>query len=213
MNLQKARAFCATLALVPAVFSFSCSKQPAPVAPTADTSSPKKVSLAFASAMVAGDSAAMRSMAVGTGGHLFAYYSSLADLVASQHLFTETLKAKFGDACKLPPEIEHIGNLPPMPANYDQLVERIDGDTATLVDAAGHPGVKLKKVDGNWKVDFATADAALPPDAPAILAGQLQQLASTKKSFDQATAKIIDGTYSDCKTALDAVMAVLGLQQ
>lgn len=226
MNIRKSHALLAA-ALLPALpLLLSCSKQApppqaaapppsqaSPVPDDGDTSTPKKVSLAFVSALVAGDIPGMRALATGTGGQVFTYYSGLADLVASQHIFVEALRAKFGDTCSLPPEIEHLGNLPPMPANYDQLAEKIDGDTATLVDPAGHAGVKLKKVDGAWKVDLDSADAALPPGVPERMAAQQQQFATIKKGFNQATAKILDGTYTDCKTALADVMAVVKPQQ
>jgi hypothetical protein len=230
MNLRKVTALAAALALAPAAIFISCSKRQAPPLqadatppvltppqaprpPPPDPSSPKGVSLAFANAVAAGDAAAMRKLAAGADSRMLAYYAGFTDLVASQHLFTTALKARFGDDCLLPPEIEHLGNLPPMPSNFDELTEKIDGDKAVLVDASGHTGVRLRKVDGNWKVDFDAVDAALPPGAAESIATAQQQFAATKKGFDQTTAKIIDGTYTDCQSALDGLKTALGPQQ
>ena len=232
MRIQKSPCVIAMIAIFPAIAFLSCSRHatppdagatppplvlappqpgatPAP-APGDDSSSPKKAALAFASAMVAGDAARMRTLATGTDGKLFAYYSGLAEMVQAQHILTEALKQRFGDDCQLPAEIEHIGNLPPMPANYDQLAEKIDGDSATLVDSAGHAGVKLKNVDGAWKVDLEAADAALQPDALAGMPREEQHFAAMRKAFDQVAANIIDGKDPDCKAATDDLTAAIG---
>lgn len=230
MNLRKVTALAAALALAPAAIFTSCSRRQAPLqadatppvltlpqAPpepvsTPDPSSPKGVSLAFANAVAAGNAEAVRKMAAGTDSRMLAYFTSFADLVASQHLFATALKARFGDDCQLPPEIEHLGHVPSMPSNFDELTEKIDGDKASLVDGSGHAGVRLKKVDGNWKVDFEAVDAALSPDDTANIAKAQQQFAATKKGLDQTTAKIIDGTYTDCQSALDGLKTAIGPQ-
>lgn len=214
----------AALLLPLALFS-SCSKKPEasqPVQPpltqpliqqvpnSADTSTPKAASLAFANALVAGDIAEMGRMVEGTNTRMFAYYSGFAGVVASERIFATALKARFGDDTAIPPEIEYLGNLPSMPSNYDDLTEQIDGDRAVLVDPGGHPGVRLRKVGGTWKVDLITADSVLSADAIATLDKSRDQLVAIKKGFDQSTAKILDGTYTDPKSALAGVKAAIG---
>ena len=179
----------------------------APPAAGADDPEPKKTALAFANALAGGDIATAAKMVEGTDTRTFAYFAGFAQVVASEHLFAAALKSRFGDAATIPPEIEHIGNLPSMPSNYDQLTEQIDGDKAALIDASGHTGVHLKKVDGTWKIDLFAAEASLPPGAAENLDKTAKQFAAAKKCFDQATAKILDGSYPDSKAALDAVKA------
>lgn len=227
MHPSKVPALVFAALLLPSVFlASSCSKkpetapqpvQPPPLAqlltpqapPAADASTPKAASLAFANALVAGDIPAMSNVVQGTDTRLFAYYAGLAEVVASSRIFVTALKSQFGDETLIPPQIEHLGNLPPMPSNYEELTEQIDGDRAVLVDTRGHPGVRLVKVDGAWKVDLITTESLLTPDAAAALTQARGQFATMKKGFDQATAKILDGTYTDSKAALEGAKAAL----
>ncbi len=165
MNRRKKHVFFPALASLPLLFLLSCSKHPAAsppaasppppavaVTPAVDTSTPKKASLAFAGAMVSGDTDKMRSLAVGTNGQVFAFYTALAEMVGAQRRFKMVLAAKFGDTVSLPPEIEAIGSMNPVPPDEASWTEKIDGDTATLVDATGHAGWKFKKwmETGRW---------------------------------------------------------------
>ena len=197
-------------ALLPALFFISCSKQPAAsqAAPGAapDSPAPKKVSLAFARAVASGDIGGMKSVAIGTTGRVFAFYVSLANTVTAEHRFKAALVARFGDDCEIPPDIESIGNMNPLPPDYDSLTEKIDGDTATLVNAAGKGGLKFKKITGEWKVDFDAVDAGLPAGGAENMARQQAIFDATVKAFDVVTAKIAKGVYPDCKAAVDDVM-------
>jgi hypothetical protein len=225
MNSPKNRRRLTALASVPLLFLLSCSKQAVPpqtaasppnspppsrdVVPAVDASTPKKASLAFAAAMVSGDTDKMRSVAVGTDSQVFVFYTALAEMVGAQRKFKAVLTAKFSDACKIPPEIDAIGNMNPIPPDNDSLTEKIDGDTAMLVDASGHPGLKFKKIGNAWKVDFDAADADLPAGGSGNMARQQEMFEATKKGFDIATDKIIDGSYTDCQAAIDDVMAAM----
>ncbi len=80
------------------------------------------------------------------------------------------------------------------------------------MDASGHAGVRLKKVGGDWKVDLRAAEALLPPGGAAELDKEREQFAATKKGFNETTAKILDGAYTDCQSALDGVKAAIGAQ-
>ncbi|HWB58225.1 MAG TPA: hypothetical protein VG733_01985 [Chthoniobacteraceae bacterium] len=175
-----------------------------------DLSTPKGVALAFANAVAAGDEDAMSKLVIGNGTHSYAYYAGVAEVVSAEHVFEMALKSRFGDSCELPREIESLGHLPTMPANFDELKEEIDGDKASLADASGHVGVRLKKVDGAWKVDFYAADAASEPGETEDKDKAREQIAAARKGFDQVSTKLIEGKYTDCKTAIDAVKEAIG---
>lgn len=123
----------------------------APAAPAArvDLSTPQAAALSFARALEAGDAASAKEACVGAEPALI---DRLAPYYAASSTFYKTAAAKW--------PAPSTGNNPFAPAaSLEQVDVTMNGDAAATVTPKNQAApVPVKKVDGKWKVDAATAD-------------------------------------------------------
>jgi len=116
-----------------------------------DLSTPKAAVKTVADALRRGDAAALKNATINGDP---AFIDMMASMMSSTKTLTDAAVAKFGDAGKT------ISNskMPDFDKSLDNADVKEEGDTATVTpkDGNGEP-VKLKKVDGQWKMDFAQA--------------------------------------------------------
>lgn len=122
------------------------------VATAQDLSTPKAAALVFAKAMEAGDAAGAKAASIcNADGAKF--LEVMTDIIKNGRKLEEAAVAKFGDAGK------NLGNMESMDMakNLENSEVKEEGDSATITikDSPEKP-VKLKKVDGAWKVDMIT---------------------------------------------------------
>ena len=170
-----------------------------------DPSSPKGVAAAFFKAMESGDAATARSLATGQEKQL----AVIDLLVPVFHSFKELETAavkKWGEEGRKALS-QNQGGGPGSPDFNEQLKtakEEINGDTATITPAGGNVDkkdqMKLKKVDGKWKLDMASlpSEGINDPDARKMLSAVAEVAKSTAAEIDQ-------GKYATAKDAKDAM--------
>ncbi|MDB5295655.1 MAG: hypothetical protein JWO31_1638 [Phycisphaerales bacterium] len=115
-----------------------------------DTSTPKAAAKTFAAAMTTGDADAAKAASTGADAKMI---ESMANAFGSYKKLHDAAAAKFGEEGK---KLGAMGG-----SVDDDLVkkladatETITGDTATVAPKDGK-AMKLKKVDGAWKVDMS----------------------------------------------------------
>jgi hypothetical protein len=170
-----------------------------------DPSSPKGVAAAFFKAMEAGDAATAKSLATGKDKQL----AVIDLLVPVFHSFKELETAavkKWGDEGRKALS-QNQGGGPGTPDFNEQLKtakEEINGDTATIIPANANVDkkdqLKLKKVDGKWKLDMASlpAEGIDDPAATKMLSAVAEVAKSTAAEIDQ-------GKYASAKEAKEAM--------
>jgi hypothetical protein len=176
-----------------------------------DPSTPKGAAAALFKAMQSGDAAAVRPLVVGTDRQVALFQAMVPLTGAFKALETAAVK-KFGPEGK---QITGGGSATTPAADLEDELEaaqeKIDGDTAELTPkataaadagktaAAAKPPMKLKRVDGVWKVDLASMPTE-KLDTPASIT-LVQKM--TGLARDTAT-EIDDGKY---KTVDEAKLA------
>jgi hypothetical protein len=121
-----------------------------------DLSTPKGATKAFATAMEKGDAEAAKRAS--TGGNP-AIVESMAKAMGSSKKLRDAAIAKFGDEGKKIMGEEH-NDMAELAKTVDESEMKEDGDNATLKPKTGEP-VKLKKINGEWKVDLTEMTAAM----------------------------------------------------
>ncbi len=150
-----------------------------------DLSSPKAAAKTFFKAMENNDVATAKKACTGADDKSI---ESLAATMANFKKFSDAAKSKFGDKAK---------NLDDLKAfdvdSIDQATVKENGNEAML-DSKGS-NAKLKKVDGDWKVDVSDMAAMLP----------------MMKGLGDAAGKAADGINNgSIKTMEDAKKQVMG---
>jgi hypothetical protein len=157
----------------------------------ADLSTPKAAAKAFAAAMKSGD--AETAKAASTGGDA-KFIEAMAVGMGNFKKLREAAVARYGDEGKSMGGA--AGDDTDLEKMVDDSTEQVAGDTATLTRKTGKP-MKLKKVDGVWKVD--AADMAGP--GAAMGATMMERMGkAAKETADEITA----GQH---KTAAEAKIA------
>jgi hypothetical protein len=186
--------------------------------PKDDFSSPKAAVTSFFNAMKDADEAAAKNASVGTKEQQESLVMMMRTMVATRKL-GEAAKAKFGEeetTRAFGPEImAGPERFDKESANMAKADEKIDGNTAVLTlkpeeptSATSQPRtarpempMKLQKVDGKWKIDLATLEAAPAGQPQPSPDQQLKMFDTIGKVLGQCSADIAAGKY---KTALDA---------
>ena len=154
---------------------------------------PKDVAVAFAKAIMAGDKKATHDVAAGTEEQLKTL-DTMTDAMHAILKFKEACDKKFGADNVLSKNM--AGGMPDLVAEVSKSEFKVDGDSVTVVDKDKpddkHP-LKLKKVDGKWKVDLS----AMGDDAKDMPPGLV-------KTFTELTADITDGKYKTAEEAAGA---------
>lgn len=158
-----------------------------------DFSDPKPVAVAFAKAMVAGDAKAVRATAVGTDEE-FKTVEALGAIFPAIKKFKAACDAKFGPDNLLSKNMA-AGQDPA--AEVEKSDVKVDGDTATVTNK-NKPDekepMKLKKVEGKWKV----ALSSMGKDAGGIA----KKAPAVAKVFGDAAADIEAGKYQNAQDAM-----------
>lgn len=124
---------------------------PARGADAPDLSTPKKAAVSFAKGVEAADMSAVKASSVGTEDD-YKLVQSIVDFISSAKQLREAAVAKFGEEGKTISN-DDMANLS---KQVESGEEKITGDTATVGKPQEPDPMKLKKVDGNWKVDLAS---------------------------------------------------------
>jgi hypothetical protein len=115
-----------------------------------DLSSPKKSAVAFTRALENADMAAAKSASIGSDED-YKFVQGLIDFIAAGRQLRAAAIERFGDEGK---QIsgDAMANLS---KQAESASEKIDGDSATVDQRNGSEPMKLKRVEGNWKVDVS----------------------------------------------------------
>lgn len=145
MDRQNAFRQTLTVVLVAAAIATGC-KDDKPAA-----ASPRDAAAAFARAMRAGDVEAARAVSVGDDASTAAMVAFVEYAHAIHRLRTAS-EAKYGDpsAVVVSPGISADASIL---ASAEQGRLDLNGDNATLVGPRPREEVKLRRIDGGWKVD------------------------------------------------------------
>lgn len=159
-----------------------------------DLSSPKAAAKTFATAMTTGDAETAKKASTGVEPKVI---ESMAAAMGNMKKLHDAAVAKFGDEGKAFAGMGPAGD-DDMVKKVEEATEEITGETATVKPKDGH-AMKLKKVDGSWKVDLAEEMAG---PAAAMGTAMFDKLAAAAKT---TTDEIAAGKY---KNAAEAKMAM-----
>lgn len=146
-------------------------------------STPKDTVISFAKALDAGDAASIKQLVTGTDKQV-AMMEGAGNMMSAMKRMQDAAVAKWGDAGKAiagemgKPSDEILKNI-------DKAEIKEEGDTATFKGQNDKETVKLKKVDGKWKIDLASM-----PDQ-----GELEKAGPALKAMTKAA----DDTATDIK--------------
>jgi hypothetical protein len=117
-----------------------------------DTSTPKATVKTFADALNRGDAAAVKAVTINVDPK---FIDIMTSLVSSNKALENAAVAKFGaDGNGLAEDSKILGNID---KSLDTAEIKEEGDTATVKTKDSPEPLTLKKVDGQWKIDFAQA--------------------------------------------------------
>jgi hypothetical protein len=176
-----------------------------------DLSSPKAALTTLANALDQGDKEVAKAAIAGDAQQM-KFVDGMVDLMKGMKELQTAAKEKYGS---VPDEMPGIDK---MLAQVDQAEVKEEGDTATVTmpeekrpEGAPAPTpeesaasakareLKLKKVDGDWKLDAATL-----MQGQELTDEQLQQFNSMSKAASETAKEIKDGKYPDYQTAMQA---------
>lgn len=161
-----------------------------------DYSTPKSAVKSFYVALVTGSTDSARAAITDSAqGDLVVEIKSLVEAVRAAQKEAVT---RFGDSGK-----SVSGDLPTL-EDVDTASEQIDGDRAVLTVERSRRSVKLRKVNGVWKVDVFSLLGIDAKNAEAVKRG----LASGARVARQIAQQIKDGQFATAHAANEA----LGLQ-
>ncbi len=162
-----------------------------------DLSTPKGAAQTFASAMESGDVETAKRASTGADPKMI---ETMAKAMGSMKKLKEAAISKFGDEGKR--ITSDSGDLD-LTRKVNEAEEKIEGDTATLTTKGdmGTP-MKLKKIDGSWKVDGSEMAG------PAAGMG-IAMFEAAAKAADELANEISAGKYKtadEAKTAMTQKM-------
>ena len=170
-----------------------------------DQSTPKATAMSFAKALEAGDEAAAKQLSVGSEQDQ-QVLSAMLEFTRSVKTLRDAAVKKYGDKAD---EVTGGGmNVDTAKAMEDTQITE-EGDTATVATTRPQPSsMRLKKVDGKWKVDLTeTLKGAAGPDQNI---GQFQgMLKGWSAALTETAGEITDGKYpapADATQALQVKM-------
>ena len=159
-----------------------------------DLSNPKGAAKAFGVAMQNGDIATVKASSIGSDAD-YNMIAALAQFVAAGNKLRDASVARFG------PEQGKTILQATEPADIakrvDESEQTIDGDSASLAKKGGSAGdtLRLKKVDGQWKVDLNT----LPGKQQ--MAQQLPVMKAMEQVMSDGAADIRAGKFKNAEEA------------
>lgn len=117
-----------------------------------DLATPKGAAKAFATAMENGDAAAAKRASTGGDPQVI---EAMAKLSGNMKKLHDASVAKFGDQGKNLTEGGGGPNFSDWSKKIDEATVKEEGDTATLTQKDNAEPLKLKKINGEWKVDVS----------------------------------------------------------
>jgi hypothetical protein len=148
---------------------------------------------AWATALMAGDTAAMKAHSIGDKDQV-AHWEGMSKMIASFKKMAAAAEAKYGEQASM---MSRMLRAPDFSQFDKESKIEVAGDEATIVSDGKQPTkMKLKKEGGEWKVELATLNDASKMDATRITG--MSDAASTTAD------EIKDGKYP---TFRDAMMA------
>lgn len=162
-----------------------------------DLSTPKGAAKAFANAMEKGDAEAAKRAS--TGGNP-AVVESMAKAMGSSKKLRDAAVAKFGDEGKNIMGQEN-NEMAELAKTVDESEVKEDGDNATLKPKTGEP-VKLKKINGEWKVDLTEMMATMGTMGTGMIDSMSKAASETADDIQAGKYK----TMSEAQQAFGAKM-------
>jgi hypothetical protein len=166
-----------------------------------DLSTPKAAAVAFMRALESGEVRAIKAVTLGSDDD-YRLMSAVASAMRATRDLQKAANNRFGKAGD--------GIVPGQSGDpVDEISEskvKETGDTALLArkeDPEGRSPLKLKKTDGQWKIDLA----ALPDKRQINQA--LPAMRATQRAMEQATADIKAGKYKTAEEAKEVVQKQL----
>ena len=157
---------------------------------------------AWATALMAGDSAAMKAHSIGTDEQI-AHWEAMSKMIGSFKKMAAAAEAKYGEQASM---MNRMLRAPDFSQFEKESNVEVSGDEATITGNGKElTKMKLKKDGGEWKVELATLTEASKMDTKQI--GGMSDAASTTAD------EIKDGkypTYRDAMMAFGRKMAALG---
>lgn len=121
-----------------------------------DATSPADVAMAFARAMDVGDAAGAKSYVMAGDGQT-GLVDAMAGMTRSQQRLLKVATPRFGESAKI-----LVGPYadPGLAATVGRSKVTVEGETALLRERPGEIFLKLRRVDGRWRVDVAGSSEA-----------------------------------------------------
>jgi hypothetical protein len=148
----------------------------------ADLSSPEAAMMTIVDAMGRGDSRAAQMASTNTDTQLVDLWTKA---LSSRNALRAALVAKFGDAAKGFPGKDIFDK------SIDNARVKEDGDTAILTPNDSDESITLRKVSGDWKVDFSAT-----PILSSYLKGRESSVNAGAEMIRQVATEVEAGKYA-----------------
>ena len=166
-----------------------------------DLSEPRPAARAFTDALGRGDAEAAKAAATGERIDM-EFVDAIVAVVGSRNKLNATADEKFGPATQ---PISGVGPSYSLGAPERTLVV-IDGDVATLSSESGFARMKLRKADGQWRVDLP-ATRGKRKDVQATI----KRMEVLSAALDAITECIRVGAYADRAEAQRGLLRLVEL--
>jgi hypothetical protein len=169
-----------------------------------DTSTPKTAVKTLYGAVAKGDVSTLRSVLIVDGDPQQQFVAGYAELIVAGKRLADAAKAKYPGVATA---FTQGTILPEDAAKIDAAKVSIDGETATVkVNDAVDP-LKLRRVEGAWRVVVGTQE---PGSAPAQRESQLALLRGLTEAMNASAADINADKFASAQEAETAVKDRLG---
>lgn len=163
-----------------------------------DLTSPKSAARTFGQGMSQGDIEAVKASAIATAEQQKAL-EALSAVVSNFKKVEEAAIAKFGETAGKTVASQQQMSIGEELEKIDSATETITGDTAVLAAEGSQEPLHLRKVDGQWKVDFA----AMPGTEQ--VAQAIPMITAMAGAADELAAEITADKYKTADEAKNAL--------
>lgn len=166
----------------------------------ADQDDVKAAALAFAKVLEAGNAADVKAACTGTDKEM-AIVDGMVEVLGAMKSLSRAAVAKFGDAGKgIMQEQENPGEQ--IKKQVESAEIKIEGDNATITAKGEGEPLKLKKVDGKWKINL---DAMPNKD-------EMEKAGPMMKAMVKACNETITDIKADKYKTVDEAKTALGMK-
>jgi hypothetical protein len=169
-----------------------------------DTSNPKAAVKSLYGAVAKGDASALRSILLVDGDPQQQFVAGYAELIIAGKRLADAAKAKYPGVATA---FTQGTILPEDAAKIDSAKVSIEGETATVKVNDRDEPLKLRKVDGAWRVVVGTQE---PGSAPAQRESQLTLLRGLTEAMNASAQDITADKFGSAQEAETAVKDRLG---